>query len=158
MDVIMLLAPLPEMLVRVAMRGGLGVDTVEPAGKVIWWMSGLSHRKVKDLITWQVKVTSSLSQTNCLPSSITVEFNTMSPATEIKPIVKSADTPHSRFMPSPPIKLGMNRHRYSNYHVYILLASPLYMFMWHESNKSVLLIQDCTMRCKYNECSEEPTP
>ena len=34
-DVILLLIPLPAMLVRVAMKGGLEVDTVEAAGKVI---------------------------------------------------------------------------------------------------------------------------
>lgn len=42
-DVIFLLTPIPARLVRVAMKGGLEVDTVEPAGKLIILISGLFH-------------------------------------------------------------------------------------------------------------------
>ena len=87
-DVKFVLRPIPAMLVRVAMKGGLEVDTgtVKPDTNTIgvWRMSGLFHLRNIDLNTWQVKVTISPSQANCLPLSSIVEVSTTSPVTKRK--------------------------------------------------------------------------
>ena len=86
-DVKFVLIPLPAMLVRIATKGGLEMDSgaIEPNTKTtLGLISGLSHWRDTDSTTWQVKVTSSPSQANRLPFSSTVEVSTTLPTTEIE--------------------------------------------------------------------------